>query len=134
MIRLIVGKKGSGKTKKLIEEVNLAEREEHGHIVCIEKSAKLTYDINHGVKLIDSDDYGINGYDQLYVFIAGISAANYDTTKIFVDNCMKIGGGDFCALSSFIEKLGTLSDDIVYTLTISADKEDLPEGLANYIA
>jgi len=134
MIRLIVGKKGSGKTKKLIEEVNLAEREEHGHIVCIEKSAKLTFDLNHGVKLIDSDDYGICGYDQLYAFIAGISAANYDTTKIFVDNCMKIGGNDFTALADFIKKLSALSGDIIYTLTVSAEKDELPESIASLIA
>ncbi len=134
MIRLIAGKKGSGKTKKLIEEVNIAEREEHGHIVCIEKSAKLTFDINHGVKLINSDDYGIDGYDQLYAFIAGVSAANYDTTKIFVDNCMKIGGNDFSALDAFINKLDALSGDIVYTLTVSADKEELPESIAKFIA
>ena len=134
MIRLIVGKKGSGKTKKLIEEVNVAQREEHGHIVCIEKSAKLTFDINHGVKLINSDDYGIDGYDQLYAFIAGVSAANYDTTKIFVDNCMKIGSNDFSALEAFIAKLDGLSGDIVYTLTVSADKEELPESLVKFIA
>lgn len=134
MIRLIVGKKGSGKTKRLIEEVNIAEREEHGHIVCIEKTAKLTYDLNHDVKLIDSDNYGIVGYDQLFAFIAGATAANYDTTKIFVDNCMKIGGTDFDALAAFIERLNTISEDaIVYTLTISADAAEIPESLTKYI-
>ena len=135
MIRLIVGKKGSGKTKRLIEEINAAEREEHGHIVCIEKSAKLTYDLKPNVKLIDSDDYGINGYDQLYAFIAGTNAANYDTTKIFVDNCMKIGGKDFGELAAFIERLGALSEDTLtqYTLTISADRADIPAELERFI-
>lgn len=136
MIRLIVGKKGSGKTKRLIEEINAAEREEHGHIVCIEKSAKLTYDINHNVKLINSDDYGVNGYDQLYAFIAGANAANYDTTKVFVDNCMKIGGNDISALASFIGRLSALSEDtlVQYTLTVSAEKDELPEEITKYIA
>ena len=135
MIRLIVGKKGSGKTKRLIEEINAAEREEHGHIVCIEKSAKLTYDLKPNVKLIDSDDYGINGYDQLYAFIAGTNAANYDTTKVFVDNCLKIGGKDLQAFAAFIERLGALSEDtlIQYTLTVSADRDELPKELERFI-
>ena len=135
MIRLIVGKKGSGKTKRLIEEINSAEREEHGHIVCIEKSAKLTFDINHNVKLIDSDDYGINSFDELYSFIAGVNAANYDTTKIFIDNCLKIGGKDLLKFAEFIERLGALSEDtlVQYTLTVSAEKEELPESVMNYV-
>lgn len=135
MIRLIVGKKGSGKTKRLIEEINVAEREEHGHIVCIEKAAKLTYDLNHNVKLIDSDDYGVSGYEQLYAFIAGVNAANYDTTKVFVDNCMKICGRDVTELAAFIERLSALSEDtlVQYTLTVSADSSELPEELSKYI-
>ena len=135
MIKLIVGSKGSGKTKTIIEMMNRAADESGGHIVCIEKSAKLTYDLKPNVKLIDSDDYGINGYDQLYAFIAGTNAANYDTTKVFVDNCLKIGGKDLDAFAAFIERLGALSEDtlIQYTLTISADREELPKELERFI-
>lgn len=135
MVRLIVGKKGSGKTKRLIEEINKAEITEPGHIVCIEKTAKLTYDINHNIKLIDSDDYYISGFEPLYAFIAGIHAANYDTTKIFVDNCLKIGGSDFAEFEKFISKVNALSEKtlVEYTFTVSADKEELPASVSEFI-
>lgn len=135
MVKLIVGKKGSGKTKRLIEEINKAEVVEHGHIVCIEKTAKLTYDINHNVKLIDSDDYNISGFDSLYAFIAGIHAANYDTTKIFVDNCLKIGGSDFAKFEEFICRINALSEKtlVEYTFTVSAEKDELPASVADFI-
>ena len=72
MIQLIVGGKGSGKTKKMIDMINDSAKTTPGNIVCIEKSMKLTYDIDHAARLIDVDEYKISGYDMLYGFIAGI--------------------------------------------------------------
>ena len=129
MITLIVGKKGSGKTKKLIQLVNDAVNVSNGNVVCIEKGAMMTYDITHKARLVDIEDYKIVGYDALYGFIAGICAANYDVTDIFVDSTRKIVGEELEPMVSFVEKLNALSQfsDVRITLSISAAVEHLPE-------
>ena len=92
MITLLIGKKGSGKTKKLIELANEAVQNSNGNVVVIEKGLKLTYDISHKARLVDSDAYGIEGLDALVGFVSGICAANYDVTDVFVDSTLKITG------------------------------------------
>ena len=82
MIQLIVGGKGSGKTKKMIDMINASAKTTPGNIVCIEKSMKLTYDIDHSARLIDVDEYSIDGYDMLYAFIAGVLAGNYESVVV----------------------------------------------------
>ncbi|MDR2615277.1 MAG: hypothetical protein LBC28_01730, partial [Oscillospiraceae bacterium] len=83
MLKLIMGLKGSGKTKLFIELVNAALKEERGDIVCIEKGKRLTYDIPHAVRLVETEDYGISSFDFLRGFITGLRAGNYDITHIF---------------------------------------------------
>ena len=94
MITLITGKKGSGKTKKLIEQANNAISNSKGNVVFIEKGNQLTYDIGHEVRLIDIDSYKIGGFNAFYGFIAGICAGNYDVTDVLIDSTLKIGGND----------------------------------------
>jgi hypothetical protein len=131
MITLIVGKKGSGKTKKLIECANEAIAKSKGNIIVIEKGLKLTYDISHQARLIDTDAYGIQGADALCGFISGICAGNYDVTDIFVDSTLKIIGHDMKTLSTFAEKMNALSAlaDTKITLLVSVDSSDLPEDI-----
>lgn len=128
MINVIVGKKGSGKTKKLIERANEAVSKSSGNVVVIEKGNKLTYDISHDARLIDIDEYGIQGADALGGFICGICAGNYDVTDIYVDSTLKIIGQDMGSLTSFAEKMDALSSlsNIKITLLISADEKLLP--------
>ena len=131
MITLLIGKKGSGKTKKLIENANNAVAKSSGNVVVIEKGLKLTYDISHKARLIDTDAYAINGADAMFGFISGICAGNYDVTDIFVDSTLKIIGNDIAVLESFIAKLKVLSDsaNTTITLSVSATEEDLHEAL-----
>ncbi|MEE0265450.1 MAG: hypothetical protein UD936_07470, partial [Acutalibacteraceae bacterium] len=90
MVTLLIGRKGSGKTKKLIALANEAVTQSTGNVVVIEKGAKLTYDVTPKARLIDTDEYQIAGYDVLFGFISGICAGNYDITDIFVDSTFKI--------------------------------------------
>lgn len=131
MVSLLVGKKGSGKTKKLISLANEAVATSSGNVVVIEKGAKLTYDVTHKARLIDTDQYAVAGYDMLYGFITGICAGNYDVTDILVDSTFKICGKDFAALDEFAKKLKVLAEnaDIKITLLISADESELPEDM-----
>lgn len=131
MITLIVGKKGTGKTKKLIQLVNDAVKTSSGNVVCIEKGAKLTYDIDHKARLVDIEQYSVSGFDALFGFLSGICAGNYDVTDIFVDSTLKITGDDLEQLAAFVQKLNTLAQlsETKITLSVSADRQDLPESI-----
>lgn len=129
MITLIIGKKGSGKTKKLISLVNEAFDKSNGNVVCIEKGTKMTYDINHKVRLIDTDDYKICGFDAFYGFISGLCAGNYDTTDILIDSTLKIGGSDMEKFADFAGKLESLAErsNVKIVLSVSADETEIPD-------
>ena len=128
MIKIIIGKKGSGKTKLLAEMVNTAADTSLGNVVCIEKSDALIYSIKYKARLVDTDTYGINGYDEYYGMIAGIKAGNHDITHIFGDATLRIGGRDFDKLADFLERLAKI-EDVEFIFTISADKEELPKKI-----
>ena len=134
MIKLIIGNKGSGKTKKLIDLVNGAAAQSKGNVVCIEKSSTLTLNITHRVRLVDTDHYGIAGYDAFYGFVSGICAGNYDVTDILIDATFKIVGRDYEKLVQFFDMLSQLSEasDVNFYFTLSCDKEDLPVEIFDY--
>jgi len=135
MVKLIMGLKGSGKTKKLIELVNNAVDNEHGDIVCIERSAKLTYDIPHKVRLIDASQYGFDGYDFLKGFISGLHSANYDITHIFIDSVLQMIGRDIDEdAEDFFEWCERFSEKehVKFTITISVDINKATERIKKY--
>lgn len=131
MLKLIIGKKGSGKTKKLIDAVTAAADASNGNVVCIEKGDTLTYNITHRVRLVDIDSYGISGFEAFYGFVAGICAGNYDVTHIYVDAILRICGRDYNALADFFKKIDALSKEssTEFTFTVSADESELPASI-----
>ncbi|MCX7657674.1 MAG: hypothetical protein N2Z57_03240 [Oscillospiraceae bacterium] len=134
MIKLITGKKGTGKTKILIDMINDSAKKTSGNIVCIEKGAKLTYDIDHSVRLADTERYGIEGYDAVYGFIAGMLAGNFDISEVYVDSILKIGGPDFAALGNLLKKLDKIAgNDVKLVFTVSADESELPEEVKVFL-
>lgn len=134
MISLIIGHKGSGKTKILVDAVNSATEKSAGNVICVEKAANLTYDINSRCRLISADEYAISGFDALYGFLSGICAGDYDITDIFVDATFRIGGRDYEQLADFLEKVNTVAEksSTSFTFTISTDLENLPERIFKY--
>ena len=128
MITLIIGNKGSGKTKRLIQLANEAVEKSNGNVVVIEKGAKLTYDVSHKARLIDIEQYNVSGFDAFYGFLSGICAGNYDVTDIFVDSTLKITGRDFEALADFVAKANELASqsEVKIVMLISADASELP--------
>ncbi|MFQ8601048.1 MAG: hypothetical protein ACLSAP_11015 [Oscillospiraceae bacterium] len=135
MIKLIVGNKGSGKTKAMIEMINKAAQTTTGNVVCVEKGMKLTYDISHSVRLIDIENYEIAGFDAFFGFLSGILAGNYDITDVYIDGILKIGGKDLDGLGALLAKVERLIADskILVVFTVSADEADLPESVKNYM-
>ena len=132
MVKLIVGKKGSGKTKTLIEQVNAACEASKGCVICIEKGLTLDKDITHKVRLVETDSYKVNDAATLYGFIAGIAASNYDITHIYLDSTLRICG-DVAAMEAFLLKVEALTKEINFTATISLSLEELPESLCKFI-
>ena len=90
MVRVIMGVKGTGKTKQMIELINSAVHSENGNVVCIERGPKLTYDIHYKIRLVEASHYDIKSYDFLKGFISGLYAGNYDITHVFIDSLTKI--------------------------------------------
>ena len=135
MVKLIVGLKGTGKTKSLIETVNAAVETSHGSVVCLELGDKLRYDINYRVRLVDISEYGVSTHEELCGFVYGMFASNHDITDIFIDSALKMCGNDmekfktfFLHAAAFAEKNGV---NLVVTSSVHA--EELPEELKKYL-
>lgn len=131
MVKLIIGEKGTGKTKKLIACVNEALETSNGHVVCVEKDDLLRYQVSYKVRLLSTNNYFISGYDAFFGFLSGLCAGDHDITDILVDATLKIGGRDYELLTDFIEKVVELSSvtETNFTFTVSTEEQNLPERL-----
>ena len=136
MVKVIMGKRGSGKTKQVIELVNKAVNEEAGSVVCVEKGQNLRFNIKYSAKLIDISEFPMElSYESLFSFICGVYSGNYDITHVFIDSLFKITGldddskaGAFLArLDKFFEATG-----VKFTITISAEIETADESIKKY--
>ena len=123
MVRVIMGVKGTGKTKQMIELINSAVHSENGNVVCIERGPKLTYDIHYKIRLVEASHYDIKSYDFLKGFISGLYAGNYDITHVFIDSLTKIVASEATdhAVEEFLDWLNSFSEknNIKFTVTIS---------------
>ena len=135
MIHVIMGLKGSGKTKKLIDAINAAVAEAHGDVVCIEYGRALTYDVTYKVRLVDSKEYGINSSEMLKGFLSGLHAGNFDITNVFIDNLYKTIGNDKAAGEEFITWCAKFAADnnMEITITLSEDPAEASEALKQYL-
>lgn len=136
MIKVLVGKKGTGKTKTLIENVNNYVNVASGDIVFISNNTrKHMYDINHRVRMVDTSEFEINDYSEFYGFICGLISNNFDISNIFIDSVLKIVGYKTDGLQQFIAGVEKLSErfNISFFLTLSIDTLDTPEYLKKYL-
>ena len=135
MIKLITGKKGTGKTKIIIERINEAVKSTNGNIVCIEKGEKLRYDVKYQARLINTNEYFVMDAQTLYGFVAGILASNHDVTDLFIDSALKICNDDMFAFDQFVEKVHALAEklNVSIVMTASLAVEDASETVKKYI-
>ena len=131
MIKLIIGNKGSGKTKKLINLINEAVEKSNGTVVCIEKSPLLTYEVTHKARLIETERFDIQGCDAFYGMVCGVIAQDHDLTDVFVDATFKIVGRDYDEFAALINKICKVSEEsgVNFVFTVSEDQDKLPEAL-----
>ena len=136
MVRLIMGEKGTGKTKKLIELINASAAEENGNVVCIEAKSTMTFDIHYHVRLISADEYQITTYEGLRGFVSGLYAGNYDISQVFIDNlCKTIGREVDKDTENFLNWLDAFGEknNIKFTVTISADLSLATDGMQKFL-
>ncbi len=135
MIRVIMGLKGSGKTKQMIDAIHETLAHATGDVVCIEYGKKLTYDVNYKVRLVDSKEYAIVGANMLKGFLSGLHAGNFDITHVFIDNLYKTIGNDKAEGEAFIKWCAQFAaaNDMNITITVSDDPEAASEDIKQYL-
>ena len=135
MLKLIIGVKGTGKTKTLINMVNTAVENSRGNVVCIEKGVKLRYDIKYRARLIDADEYSITDAKSLYGFLAGILASNHDVTDLFIDSALKICKEDRAAFDEMLDELNALVEktEAKIFVTASMPAEEASDTVKKYL-
>ena len=135
MLKLMIGVKGTGKTKTLIEMVNSAVNTSNGAVVCIEKGDKLRYDIKYQARLIDTDEFMVADAKTLYGFIAGILASNHDVTDLFIDSALKICNNDVADFEGMLDGLAALVEKTKTNLfiTSSLPVEEATDTIKKYI-
>ena len=135
MIKVIVGSKGSGKTARLVDDLNTQATSDASNVVCIEVGQRLDRMVKYKIRLVDITEYPVKGYSELLSFIAGISAKDYDLTHVYVDSISKVAGDpDMKDLEKFLNDLETFADknQLNVSIILSAELSSLPEGVQKY--
>ena len=131
MIKIIAGEKGTGKTARLVDDINTVAAQDN-NVVCIERGNRLDQLLKPNVRLINMKEYPCSGYDQLLDFIGGICSKDYDLTHIYIDSIYKVAKDEDSAnLAEFIDKLDAFLKDtpITATLILSGKLDELPESV-----
>lgn len=135
MIKVIVGKKGSGKTARLVDQMNTMAKDENKRVVCVVRGKRLETQIKPQIRLIDINDYPTEGYRELLSFLAGVCAKDYDLTDIYIDSVSKVTKvDDIKQFENFLPLLKPFAEatDVNFTFILSADPENLPESIKLY--
>lgn len=134
MIKLIVGIKGTGKTKQLIDLANKAIETTKGAVICVEKGNKLMHEIKYQGRLVDVDEYAVTDAHMLYGFVCGMIASNSDITDLFIDSALKICADDMAEFIKFVKHAGALAEKsgVNIVITSSIPVEELPTELEGY--
>ena len=136
MVELIVGKKGKGKTKVLLDRVNGAVKEANGSIVYLDKSTKHMYELNNKERLIDVSSYPLKNADEFVGFICGIISQDHDLEQIYLDSFLKVSKLEDADVTDTLDQLDKIGEKygISIVVSISLDKEEIPEALQDKIA
>lgn len=135
MIRIILDKEGTGKTRKLIEQANRASIEDGGDIVYIDDNKRHMYELSHKVRFIDTSEFTISDFCVFHGFICGIISENFDISQIYIDDTFKIVKDSMDSFEKFLKDIDQLSKkfNISFTLTLNGDPNAPPEFIKEYI-
>ena len=135
MVQLIVGKKGKGKTKQLLDKVNAAIKAANGNIVYLDKSSKHMYELNNKVRLIDVSSFPIRNSDEFIGFVCGIISQDHDLETMYLDSFLKVAKLEDQDISEAVAKLEEIGKlfEVTFTLSVSLDENELPDGLKDKV-
>jgi hypothetical protein len=136
MVKLVVGDIGTGKTKRVIDEANTAAKTSKGLVVCIERGTKLRFDVCNAVRLIDSSEFDIKGFQVMRGFITGLYAGNFDITDVFVYSLHKVADiTDIPELEKFMAWLQTFGTqhDVNFTVSVRLSQNALTDSLKSLL-
>ncbi len=135
MVQLIVGKKGKGKTKHLLDKVNTAVKTASGNIVYLDKNAKNMYELNNRIRLINVSDYPLSDCDEFIGFICGIVSQDHDLEQMYLDSFLVIAHLEGQDIEPAIQKLEKISSmfQVDFLINISLDEPELPESLRSKV-
>ena len=135
MVQMIIGKKGKGKTKQLLDKVNTSIKTANGNIVYIDKSSKHMLELNNKIRLIDASGYGLKNSDEFIGFILGIISQDHDLEEMYLDSGLKVAKLEDSDITATSKELNSISKafNVNFILSVSLDKEELPAELAEYI-
>ena len=136
MVELIVGKKGKGKTKVLLDKVNSTVKEVNGNIVYLDKSTKHMFELNNKVRLIDVTGYPVKNSDEFVGFICGILSQDHDLEQIYLDSFLKIAKLEDQDITSTLDQLNEIGKQfsVKFIISISLDKEELPQKFVENVS
>ena len=135
MVQLIVGKKGKGKTKCLLDKVNSEVKNILGNVVYLDKSTQHMFELNNKVRLICVPDYGVDNADQFLGFVSGILSQDHDLQQMYFDSFLKIACAEEAEIEPIIKKLDAIGEKfgIDFVLSVSRDEAELPASLKEKI-
>ena len=135
MIQLIVGNKGKGKTKQLLDKVNADVLTANGNIVYIDKSTKHMFELNNKVRLIDVSEFPVENYDQFIGFLLGIVSQDHDLEQVYFDGFLELAKISENEVENVLSKFEKIADNynINLVMSISIDEKDFPESMKSYI-
>lgn len=135
MIRVILGERGAGKTKRIIDMANEAVKESKGSIVFIDDDNQYMFDLKHEIRFIDASEYEIDGPKMFYGFLCGIAAQDFDLEYLFIDGFLKIVHHDLTTLEEMFGHLAKFADkcDVKVILSVNGSPDDIPDYLKQYV-
>ena len=135
MVQMIIGKKGKGKTKQLLDKVNSSIKTANGNIVYIDKSSKHMLELNNKIRLIDASGYGLKNSDEFIGFILGIISQDHDLEEMYLDSFLNVAKLEGADITATIKELAMISENFKFNfvLSVSLDKTEVPADLAEYI-
>lgn len=135
MIQVIAGNKGSGKTKRLIDLTNTTAREAVHDVIFLDDDNRYMYDVDHKVRFINASDYNVSTMEMFIGFVCGILSSNYDVGTIFIDAFLKLCHTDLAHTEPVVNMLAGLGakQNVDFVLSVSADPEDLPDFLKQFL-
>ena len=133
MVKIICGAKGKGKTKEMLTLAEQSVKDVDGSVVYIDKSDQHMYELNNQIRLIDISEYPVKSSESFLGFVSGLLAGNHDIEMVFIDSLLKLSALTASEIATIVDKLDALSNDVEFVVSISANKDDLPDSVQDKI-